>query len=672
MIPIDIKEINPLKYADTLLDDMKEKGLLQMIMNKTFTFFVLQDGTLSYYNSAGTSGVFEDRGEGRTFCIFNEATNIIVRGDSSGRIFFDKYQPETDKWMSAVDTFFVENNNRLSFHHPSEPKMYFFVGEDVLLVYTYSFILLDAEGAKTKDPSKCTQFAVLVQNVEEVQLRGVPSQVLMSQFGLFIVQKHVIQFYRFATEELAEIPLDAFGVKESELRSAHIYIHPQTSDVIFITELGVVYVVDARASILLPLKIGTITIPKEPYSIQFYHRFLVILTDRRMTVYDFHSFRTPSSVDLQQDYDVSSLVAWNNPDVSVGFYSNALHSFNEFLFNDQMHYTGNMKEGMLHLLVNDFKGLLAGTVQLGTSRLDTFLDRLGNDLPLLVYLSTRLEYRQYAVDRFNRRYSMKSLKEMSADWSADAIADYFRTIDEVPLSQAVALPAEKKRAWNPQRFNLADITVQLCDNPTEEKIESVYRLLGITVEHQVINIPEEVVESLVSHRINWLEPLIIPLLKLRPYELLQHMIITTDNLPRLDIIMLFQQAFVPIQLYKRFNTLNRDQKIVYAIFTTIVQSFDTAVAALEDELLPILLERLVAFPLDKLGISYRTLCAHALHCMLVKENNSVLAMVFTKIMLKYSPSTVQSTLETMLQEAVSSSNTSSFEKQWLINKLSTL
>ena len=73
--------------------------------------------------------------------------------------------------------------------------MYFFVGEDVLLVYTYSFILLDAEGAKTKDPSKCTQFAVLVQNVEEVQLRGVPSQVLMSQFGLFIVQKHVIQFY---------------------------------------------------------------------------------------------------------------------------------------------------------------------------------------------------------------------------------------------------------------------------------------------------------------------------------------------------------------------------------------------------------------------------------------------------------------------------------------------
>ena len=115
---IDIKELNLLKYADKLVDNIRDKGLLEMIMNKQFTFLILQDGTFKYYNSNGTHGTFDEIGEGRTFAIFNEKTNIIIRGDCSGKIFFDMYKQNQNKWITAVDTFFVENNNRLSFHDP--------------------------------------------------------------------------------------------------------------------------------------------------------------------------------------------------------------------------------------------------------------------------------------------------------------------------------------------------------------------------------------------------------------------------------------------------------------------------------------------------------------------------------------------------------------------------
>ena len=60
---LDIKELNLLKYADKLVDNIKEKGLIEMIMNKQFTFFILQDGTFKYYKSDGTHGTFDEIGD---------------------------------------------------------------------------------------------------------------------------------------------------------------------------------------------------------------------------------------------------------------------------------------------------------------------------------------------------------------------------------------------------------------------------------------------------------------------------------------------------------------------------------------------------------------------------------------------------------------------------------
>ncbi|BFU19454.1 hypothetical protein, conserved [Entamoeba histolytica] len=667
---LDIKEIQPLKYADNLIDNICNKGLIEMIMNKTFTFFVLQDGTFRYYNSNGTFGGFDELGEGRTFSIFNEKTNIIIRGDCTGKIFFDMYKQEEDKWISAVDTFFVENNNKLSFHDPELSKMYFFVGEDILQIYSYSVVLLNENSEKTDKIQEAKHFAVLVQNIEDVQLKGVASNVIMSKYGLFIIQRQNIQFYKFITNELLEVQATPGTFKTNDFRVVQYYIHPQTSDLLMISENGEVYLIDSKSNLLIPIKIGVIKLPNEDYKIHFYYRFLIILTNHRMYIYNIRKMKNPIIVDTIKNYEVSSIVPWNNPDVSIGFYSNSLKSFNEYLFNEKMKYSTDMKEGMLYFLLNDFKNTLVGIQHLNSQLITRFLDRLGNDLPLIIFLSTKPEYREYAIKRFKERYNHEYLISMANGWNPQDVETYFTELQQTIQPEHILLHTPTKKEWEPQKFNLADVTVQLCNNPTEEKIAKVYSLLGITHENQVISIPDELITSITHHQTNWLRPLIIPLLKLKPYELLQHMIIITDDLPQLDVIVMFQQVFTPIDLYYQKHQLNKDQQIVYAIFITVISSFNKALDSLTDDLVPIFLERLLAFPLDKLTISYKLLCSQALHKSLIKGNMELAEIIFKTIWRRYTPSTIENILEDILQQELYEKQTTAEAQQWIIKKIS--
>ncbi|EDR25902.1 hypothetical protein EDI_044580 [Entamoeba dispar SAW760] len=668
---LDIKEIQPLKYADNLIDNIYNKGLIEMIMNKTFTFFILQDGTLKYYNSNGTFGEFDEIGEGRTFYIFNEKTNIIIRGDCTGKIFFDMYKEEENKWISAIDTFFVENNNKLSFHDPELSKMYFFVGENILQIYSYSVVLLNENSEKTDKIKEAKNFAILVQNIEDIQLKGNPSNVIMSKYGLFIIQREIIEFYKFNTNELLEIQITPEIFKTKDFRIIQYYIHPQTSDLIMISEKGEVYLIDSKSNLLIPIKIGEIEIPKENYKIHFYYRFLIILTDYKMYIYNMRKMKNPIIINTIKNYEVISIVSWNNPDVSIGFYSNSLKSFNEYLFNEKMKYSNDMKEGMLYFLLNDFKNTLIGIQYLNSQLITKFLDRLGNDLPLIIFLSTKVEYREYAINRFKEKYKHEYLINMANGWNPKDIEIYFTKLQEIIKPEKhILLNNLIKKEWEPKKFNLADITVQLSNNPTEEKINKVYSLLGITNKNQVIYIPDELIISITQHQTNWFRPLIIPLLKLRPYELLQHMIIITDDLPQIDIIIIFQQVFTPINLYYQKNQFNKDQQIVYAIFITIISSFNKALENINDELIPIFLERLVAFPLDKLTINYKLLCSQALHKSLIKGNMELAEIIFKIIWRKYTPSTIENILEDILQQELYEKQITTEVQQWIIKKIS--
>ena len=663
---IDIKELNLLKYADKLIDNIKDKGLIEMIMNKQFTFLILQDGTFKYYKADGTHGTFDEIGEGRTFAIFNEKTNIIIRGDCSGKIFFDMYKQEQNKWITAVDTFFVENNNKLSFHDPEKSKMYFFVGEEILQVYSYAFVLLNDKGEKVKSVEQAVRFAVLVQNIEEVTLKNIPLNVQMSKYGLFIIMRQNIQFYKFETNELIDIQLPK---QLNELRNFTTYIHSQTSDLLLINEIGEIYLIDPRASVLVPIRIGQIRLPNENYQIYFYYRYLLILTNTRIYVYNIRIIKNPFVIELNKNFDVSSTVPFSNPDVSIGFYSNSLKTFNEFLFNEKMTYHKDMSDGMLYLLLNDFKNTLIGVQHLNEQLVTRFLDRLGNDLPLIIFLSTKPEYREYAIQRFKQKYTHEYLLSMANEWDPNDVESYFEELQTLMKPQPVALKMCTKKEWKPTKFNMADVTVQLSNNPTEEKIDKVYSLLGITNINQVIDIPEDLIASIVNHETNWLRPLIIPLLILRPYELLQHMIIITYDLSKLDIIMIFQQVFSLIDLYKQNNTLNKDQMIVYALFLTVISSFNKSLQILEEELLPIFMERLLALPLDKLQINYKTLCIQSLKKVLKNNNFEMANVIYGIILRRYTPSAIETLLQNILQAELQLKSGNVEVKNWLIQKI---
>ena len=664
---IEIKEFNPLKYADQLIETIQEKGLLEMIMSKQFTFFTLQDGTFKYYNSNGTYGSFDDVGIGRTFTIFNKKTNIIIRGDSNGKIYFDMYKQEENKWITAVDTFFVENNNKLSFHDPNESKMYFFGGETVLQIYSYSFILLNSSGEKVQTIEQAERFAILVQDIEDIELQGNPCTVIQSFFGLYIILRNKIQFYRFETKEIQDIELP----KEiEELKGFTFVIHSQTSDLIFYNEKGMMYCIDSRASLLIPIHLGQLHLPKEEYSLHFYYRTLIFLCRKRMILYDIRSLKKNIQIELQKEYDISSLVSYTNADVSIGFYSNSLKTFNEFLFTEEMNYSHDMNDGMLYLLLNDFKKTLLGTYSLNEEMITRFLDRLGNDLPLIIYLSTKPEYRTYALQRFKEKYTHEYLLSMANTWNPKDIEDYFIQLEQGIPQQPIELQKMNHQEWNPSKFNMADITVQLSNHPTEEKIDKVYELLGIPNDHQGIELSDELISSIVHHQTNWLRPLIIPLMKLRPYELLQHLIIITDDLPRLDIIMIFQQVFSSIDLFKQKNTLNNDQIIVYALFLTIITSFTQALHVLDEDLLPLFMERIILFPLDKLQISYKTICFQALQKVLKSQNFQMAEILYTLLERKYTPLTIENILENILQHELQSKSPLVDVRTWLIQKIS--
>ena len=294
---------------------------------------------------------------------------------------------------------------------------------------------------------------------------------------------------------------------------------------------------------------------------------------------------------------------------------------------------------------------------------------MGNDLPLIIFLSTKPEYREYAIQRFKQKYTHEYLLSMANEWDPNDVESYFEELQTLMKPQPVALKMCTKKDWKPTKFNMADVTVQLSNNPTEEKIDKVYSLLGITNINQVIDIPEDLIASIVNHETNWLRPLIIPLLILRPYELLQHMIIITYDLSKLDIIMIFQQVFSLIDLYKQNNTLNKDQMIVYALFLTVISSFNKSLQILEEELLPIFMERLLALPLDKLQINYKTLCIQSLKKVLKNNNFEMANVIYGIILRRYTPSAIETLLQNILQAELQLKSGNVEVKNWLIQKI---
>ena len=336
-----------------------------------------------------------------------------------------------------------------------------------------------------------------------------------------------------------------------------------------------------------------------------------------------------------------------------------------------MQYHKDINDGMLYLLLNDFKNTLIGVQHLNEQLVTRFLDRLGNDLPLIIFLSTKPEYREYAINRFKHKYTHDYLVSMANEWNPTDVESYFDELQVVMKPQPIQLKMCQKKEWKPTKFNMADVTVQLSNHPTEEKIDKVYSLLGITNENQVIELSEELVASIVKHESNWLRPLIIPLLILRPYELLQHMIIITADLPKLDIIMIFQQVFSLIDLYKQKNELNKDQLIVYALFLTVISSFSKSLQILDEELLPIFMERLLAFPLYKLQISYKTLCIQALQKVLKNTNFDMAETIYSLFKRRYTPLSIQNVLENILQSELQLKSSNVEIKNWLIQKIAT-
>ncbi|KAL7715830.1 Mic1 domain-containing protein [Entamoeba marina] len=488
MNTISLKPINLLKFAGTLMEMVHDIGLLEMIMNKCFTFLLLQDGSFHYYNTNGTFGDFGTTDEGRTFIIFHDKTNIIVHGESSGDVYFHMYNPLKDKWIKSVDSLFVENNNKLSFHDPKESKMYFFVGEDVLTIHSYKIVPLDNERERISNIMDAEYFAILVQNVEEVQMKGIPVTVKSSDYGLFIVFRKALQFYQFETGKLIDIPFSPSEFRSSEFRSTQFYVHPQTSDGIIISERGEVYIIDPRSEIILPIHIGTIQSPPNPYKIHFFYRYIIVTTTTTMIIYDIHNIKNYQTIQLEIDYDVNSIVVWNNPDVSIGFYSNKCKTFNEFLLSENTNYTNDMKNGLLPILLSNFQKTILNNTQMSTITISKFLDRLGNDLPLIIFLSTQSQYH--------------NLLSMSNTWNIDQINSYFNELGIVDQPKEVIIPKPTK-SWNPRCFNVADVTVQLSQSPTEEKVNKVYEMLHIEKIHGNLIIPDELITSLRNHKVNW-------------------------------------------------------------------------------------------------------------------------------------------------------------------------
>ncbi|KAL7715831.1 hypothetical protein QTN25_006530 [Entamoeba marina] len=128
------------------------------------------------------------------------------------------------------------------------------------------------------------------------------------------------------------------------------------------------------------------------------------------------------------------------------------------------------------------------------------------------------------------------------------------------------------------------------------------------------------------------------------------MIIITDDMSKSEIIMFFQQTFSTIELLMLKDHFNNDQCIVYAIFKTVVTSFEKALDYVLDDTIPILLDRLMAFPLEKLAILPKSLFYYSLLRLLLHDNFNIANMVFSSLKQRHRPRIIQTILEELLQD----------------------